>query len=138
MRSDEDLKSGSEGLSVKEVRALFSTAQSAELVMQDGTRISLSKEQMEGVASGKLASETRQKSLTTQQAADLLGVSRPYLIGLLEKGEIPFLLVGRHRRIAQREVEAYGVKMKQARREAFERFCDIAAEMSEWEERGAE
>ena len=61
-----------------------------------------------------------QQMLTTQQAADLLNMSRPYLIRLIEKGDIPHSMVGRHRRLKAEDVFAYKAARDKVRSKAMD------------------
>lgn len=51
--------------------------------------------------------------ISTQQAAEILGVSRPHLVNLLKKGAIPYKKVGTHRRIQLKDIIAYDKKVKE-------------------------
>jgi excisionase family DNA binding protein len=73
------------------------------------------------------------QQLTTQRAAELLGMSRPYLIQLLNAGEMPYDLVGKHRRIALRDVLDYAKRRAGARRSALDKMARDAFEAGLYE-----
>ena len=68
--------------------------------------------------------------LSTQEAADLLGVSRPFLVKELQSGKIPFRRIGTHRRIILKNLLAYTVAIQQQRSKALDQLVEQAQEIN--------
>ncbi|AUB37244.1 putative DNA-binding transcriptional regulator AlpA [Nostoc flagelliforme CCNUN1] len=105
-----------EAQSIKELERILSVKDfQAKLVGANGEKITIPEpiyqvllQVVHAMASGKAISIIpQQQELTTQQAAEFLNVSRPYLIKLLEQGEIPHIKVGSHRRVRFDDVMNY-------------------------------
>src|ERR1700749_1158292 len=71
--------------------------------------------------------------LTTQEAADILGVSRPTLVKLLEEGKIPYEQPGRHRRILFTDLLAYQEQQHADRRAVLDRMTEDASEAGQYD-----
>lgn len=97
--------------------------QAPALVDRDGDRVELPDELFEvlrdvatALSQGLAVSVTPQHTtLTTSEAAGLLGVSRPTLVRLLDQGEIPFEKPARHRRVRLADLLAYQQRARRAR-----------------------
>nr|MDT0659675.1 helix-turn-helix domain-containing protein [Micromonospora sp. DSM 115978] len=66
--------------------------------------------------------------LTTQEAADLLNISRPTLVRLLTDGEIPHTMRGRHRRVLLRDILDYRERTRRERRQRLDQMATEADE----------
>ena len=76
--------------------------------------------------------------LTTQEAADMLGISRPTLVRMLEAGEIPFEKVRRHRRLFLTDVLEFRERQRRAANEALSDMVTDAQAMGDYDEDPAE
>lgn len=73
--------------------------------------------------------QPRPEVLTSQEAADLLGVSRPHLAKLLDRGEIPSHKVGTHRRVLRADVEVFAAQIRLQRWRALTELMHLQESM---------
>lgn len=75
-----------------------------------------------------------QAELSTQQAANLLNISRPYLIKLLESGEIPYRKIGKHRKILAKDLYEYKAEIDAKRSESLDELTSLSEELNLYED----
>lgn len=74
------------------------------------------------------------KELTTQQAADLLNVSRQYLVRLLNEGRIPYTKTGKHRRLRIEDVLAFKEQRDEEREKQLDELTRLSEELGGYSE----
>lgn len=103
----------------------------AKLVGPDGTQIDIPedlygvlRDVVNALSQGMAISIAPHNTmLTTQEAADLLNISRPTLVRLLTDGEIPHTMRGRHRRVLLRDILDYTERTRAERRSALDQMA---------------
>ena len=86
---------------------------------------------IQNMAEGKTISIVPSNSeVSTQQAADMLNVSRPHLIKLLETKKIPFKKVGSHRRILLKDITEYKEQLAKQREAQLDFLSNQAQDLS--------
>jgi len=92
--------------------------------------VSLLTDLLSHLAQGRaVAVMPEEAELTTQQAADMLNVSRPHLVQLIEGGAIPFHRTGTHRRIRLRDLLAYRERRSTESRSALDVLAEQAQDL---------
>ena len=147
MSSDSVISPQLEAQSIKELERILSVKGSqAKLVGANGEEISIPDsvyqvlhQAVHAMASGKVVSVAIQdRELTTQQAGDFLKVSRPHLIKLLEQGEIPYIMVGTHRRVRFEDLVKYKKQRDSKRREGLKQFTQFLEDEGFYDDESSE
>ena len=105
-----------------------------EISLPAAARLALCEAIHELAAGNAVAIVPVQQELTTQEAADLLSVSRQYLVRLLEDGAMPFHRAGTHRRIRLRDLLAYKATRDARRRAGLRQLTQLSEELGLYDE----
>ncbi len=109
---------------------LVTVQEDAELLALPRSAVELMARILAHMAAGQSVSVVPlHAELTTQQAADLLNVSRPFLVGLLDAGEIEYRMVGTHRRIRASSLLSYQRQDDVRRRSAADELTSLSQEL---------
>ncbi len=109
----------------------FTIQDSEEIITIPLKALKLLKVILNNMAQGKsIALLPTDAEITTQQAAEILNVSRPHVIKLLEKGNIPYKKVGSHRRILLQDILTYEATFKAKRRKQLNSLAKEAQELN--------
>jgi excisionase family DNA binding protein len=113
----------------QKLKVLVNGGKSAEVVLTPGLS-ALLMELLRHIGKGDAVTLVPvSQMLTTQQAADILNVSRPHFISLLEKKEIDFVLVGRHRRVKADDLFKYKQRRDERRASALSTLAQMDADL---------
>jgi len=124
-----------------EIAAFVNNPAAAELIDPHGRRFVLPEEVFQvlavvvsAMANGQAVTiAPHNQTLTTQEAADLLGVSRPTLVRLLDNGKMPYHQPGRHRRILLRDLLAYAEQRRHERHAGLDELVAVSEEAGLYE-----
>ena len=109
-------------------------AEDREITLPDSI-LRLVYEALVSAATGKrLRLVEEDEEVSPEKAAEFLQVSRPYLVRLLDNGEIPFHYVGTHRRVTMSDLIEYKHKRKIRSKEALQRMVEVSEEMELYDE----
>ncbi|MGH2916159.1 MAG: helix-turn-helix domain-containing protein [Solirubrobacteraceae bacterium] len=122
---------------VDQIDAILDAPGNPQLVGPDGKHVELPRSVVqaleavvEALARGEAVTVVSQgQELTSQQAADLIHVSRPFLIKLLDRGDLPFHKVGSHRRIRVEHALAYRERRDKERDAALRELTRLSEEL---------
>ena len=135
---DQKIAKASFDILIKERNSYRSTKKNrAKLIFQDTKNslelpdkaVSLLKEILLFMSEGKgITLIPTDVELSTQEAADILQVSRPHVVKLLEEGKIPYHKSGSHRRISQQDLTTYELALKSTRKASLDYLAKQAQE----------